>query len=557
MRIKRRAKHEYIITHTRLDMKAQSILLLFLALCFFCSCSTSTRKGTNSVSDGKVLAEIYEAELKKTLNVVVMALPASGHMSPLLAVGEELVRRGHNVTFITTTYSDSENKTREKVRRLGMTYMSAGESIMLSQLTVKGSNSQFSVFGIIEKITTILPDEIHAIMEYVSNYLVRNSVDVIVGEDFLQTVLLCLANQKSIKTIMIGTTLQYQPHTLPSWPWPGLLSGAMSDDPSFLQRWRMALMNVAFKALFSNILIAYVISPIQDYCPSVTLTQASTAPGVYIPHIVPSVIGFEYPRTISPLTTYVGPILTKSPDPIPKELQEWLDSKEDQSVVYVSMGSLMNLNKEKGYALLNGVLSTNYSLMWALKTSNQDILNGVEINDEQTYISSWAPQLAVLGHRAVRIAIVHGGMNGIHEALYNEIPLIVMPFSGDQMSNAGRVHHHSLGIHLQESDITVSGIADAIKRVDEGNYRENVKHLKKSFVDAGGVERAADLIELYDDIGYSHLIPAYAQHNWSWVQYYNADLYTVLVLLSILVCVLIVRFGSSFMYRNSIKEKEL
>ena len=76
------------------------------------------------------------------------------------------------------------------------------------------------------------------------------------------------------------------------------------------------------------------------------------------------------------------------------------------------------------------------------------------------------------------MAIVHGGMNGIHEALYNEVSLILTPFSGDQMSDTGRVHHHSLGIHLQESDITVSGIANAIKRVDEGNYRENVKRLK-------------------------------------------------------------------------------
>ena len=82
------------------------------------------------------------------------------------------------------------------------------------------------------------------------------------------------------------------------------------------------------------------------------------------------------------------------------------------------------------------------------------------------------------------MAIVHGGMNGIHEVLYKEVPLIVLPFSGDQICNAGRVHHHNLGIHLQESDITVSGVADAIKslRVDEGNYQENVKHLKKTFV---------------------------------------------------------------------------
>ena len=146
-------------------------------------------------------------------------------MSPLLAVGEELVRRGHNVTLVTTTYSNSEKekKTIEKVRCLGMTYMSAGQS-GLSQMNMEESNSQFSLFGIIEMMATLLLDELKAIMKYVSGYLDGNSVDVIVGEDFLQTVLLCLSHQRSVKTVMIGTTLQYQPHALPSWPWPGLLS---------------------------------------------------------------------------------------------------------------------------------------------------------------------------------------------------------------------------------------------------------------------------------------------------------------------------------------------
>ena len=103
-------------------MKAHSILLLFTVLCFFCSYSTTSElKGKNSL---KEIHDDMEVELKKTLNVIVVALPASGHMSPLLAVGEELVRRGHNVTFITTT-SDTENKTME-VKSLGMTYTSAG-----------------------------------------------------------------------------------------------------------------------------------------------------------------------------------------------------------------------------------------------------------------------------------------------------------------------------------------------------------------------------------------------------------------------------------------------
>ena len=40
---------------------------------------------------------------------------------------------------------------------------------------------------------------------------------------------------------------------------------------------------------------------------------------------------------------------------------------------------------------------------------------------------------------------------------------------------------------------------------------------------AGGVEQAARLIEYYCEVGYDHLIPAYAKYNWTWVQYYNAE----------------------------------
>ena len=52
--------------------------------------------------------------------------------------------------------------------------------------------------------------------------------------------------------------------------------------------------------------------------------------------------------------------------------------------------------------------------------------------------------------------------------------------------------------------------------------------LKKIFVAAGGVERAAELVEFYEAVGYSHLIPAYAKYNWSWVKYYNVDVYLFL-----------------------------
>ena len=535
------------------------LLLLVSTVSLFCVCPVKAMlKKEPTKLEGHVEAM---AKSKGALNVLLIVLPTAGHMNPSLALGEELVRRGHNVTILTNTDPTTEKKTMGKVKVRGMTYMSAGESVVAAQLAAKAKTfkQEPSVFTLMQKLLTYLPQEIATLGKFLDGYLAINSVDIMVGVEFVEPALRCIGTQRNIKTTILSTTLQYQPHTVPHWPWPGVIAGSTSDNLTFLQRLKLTLMGTAIQFFFINIIGRFMFNSVQAYCPSVTLTQATAAAGVYMPQIVPSVIGFEYPRTISPLTTYVGPVLTRNPDPISAELQVWLDSKEEQSVVYVSMGSHTILSKEQGSAILNGVLPTNYSLLWSLRESNQDILDGVKVDNKRVHLLRWAPQLAVLGHRAMRMAIVHGGMNGIHESLYNEVPLIVIPGNGDQMANAGRIHHQGLGIHLQDFNVTGSSVFEAIKQIDEGAYRNNIQRLKKSFIDGGGRERAAELIEFYAEVGYSHLVPAYAKYDWSWVQYYNADVYLVVTLIVVFVSYLTVKCCScvckSVLCRRFSKEK--
>ena len=37
------------------------------------------------------------------------------------------------------------------------------------------------------------------------------------------------------------------------------------------------------------------------------------------------------------------------------------------------------------------------------------------------------------------MALSHGGANGVHEAFYNEVPVIIVPQFGDQLMLAGRI----------------------------------------------------------------------------------------------------------------------
>ena len=74
--------------------------------------------------------------------------------------------------------------------------------------------------------------------------------------------------------------------------------------------------------IFEYIFMSHFKKALQGTCPSISLDEFSTAPGVSVPHIVPTVIGFEFPRTLSPLTEYVGPLLRKNISPLTQDLKK-------------------------------------------------------------------------------------------------------------------------------------------------------------------------------------------------------------------------------------------
>ena len=63
-----------------------------------------------------------------------------------------------------------------------------------------------------------------------------------------------------------------------------------------------------------------------------------------------------------------------------------------------------------------------------------------------------------------------------------------------------------------------------------GKCRAQLSLLRRAFREAGGVDRAAELVEHYSEVGYDHLVPAYAKYDWSWVQYHNVDVHAVILL---------------------------
>ncbi len=263
--------------------------------------------------------------------------------------------------------------------------------------------------------------------------------------------------------------------------------------------------------------------------------------GVANPVIGSTAPDFEFPRPLLPTVHLIGPVPLRSIPPLDKNLENWLNGKQERKVVYISMGSTAYLTRAMAQALIKGVEATDYDAVWSLRETNRDILDGNTLDKNRFYLSKWVSQQAVLQHKAIGVSVLHGGMNGVQESIYYGVPVIAIPFGLDQPLVSSRVEQLKLGTQIYSSDLTAQRVSESIRTLESEDYRERVEKQSKIFRFAGGASKAADILEHYADVGYEHLYPAFYKYQWSWVQYYNADVYLVLALTSTLITYCIYR----------------
>ena len=55
---------------------------------------------------------------------------------------------------------------------------------------------------------------------------------------------------------------------------------------------------------------------------------------------------------------------------LPNDLSNWLKNKNNKSVIYISMGSLLSPSDELIQEILNGISDTDYSVVWSIRNKN-------------------------------------------------------------------------------------------------------------------------------------------------------------------------------------------
>ena len=66
------------------------------------------------------------------------------------------------------------------------------------------------------------------------------------------------------------------------------------------------------------------------------------------------------------------------------------------------------------------------------------------------------------GHPLTKAAILHGGVNGVYEAMYHAVPVLIIPSAFDAMDNAVRMRDKGMAIIIRPCDVTTERVRDAM-----------------------------------------------------------------------------------------------
>ncbi|NEP21584.1 macrolide family glycosyltransferase [Moorena sp. SIO3I6] len=180
----------------------------------------------------------------------------------------------------------------------------------------------------------------------------------------------------------------------------------------------------------------------------------------------------------------------------PLEPELPLKTIQNNSIIYISLGSVKFYNTK--YPFYEKCLQ-------AFKDSDRTIVMAVgEMVDVESLgqipsnfiVRNYVPQLSILQHASV--FITHGGTNSTWEAIINQVPMIVFPQGGDQYLVANRVEELRLGRWVKQKSIQPREFKKIVEQVIEDNeIRDSIKRLSKSFREAGGIQKAVDIILEY------------------------------------------------------------
>lgn len=208
--------------------------------------------------------------------------------------------------------------------------------------------------------------------------------------------------------------------------------------------------------------------------------------------IVNTVFGLEYSRPLPANIRMVGPILDPDEPSLPDELDAWLS--EPGPVAYVNLGTIADPSNTLVDRIAAGLARSGMRALWVLRGPAARTASAAS---PRIRVEPWvASQMAVLHHPNVRVFVSHCGVNSVHESVACGVPLVGVPLFADQPDMAFRAVDAGIAVALDKNRFGVRELSAEVVRVaNDSSFTRAMPALQAAFRQAGGAERAADVLE--------------------------------------------------------------
>nr|QAV53754.1 UGT93R1 [Fagopyrum tataricum] len=163
---------------------------------------------------------------------------------------------------------------------------------------------------------------------------------------------------------------------------------------------------------------------------------------------------------------------------------DWLDKQPVNSVLYVSFGTTTSFSGEQIKELAKGLEQSEVRFIWVFRDADKtpgveegrridDVAPAFEerVKDRGMVVRDWAPQLEILGHSSTGGFLSHCGWNSCMESVSMGVPMAAWPIHSDQPKNTVLVTQVlRVGIAVKdwecrEKVVTASAVENAVRRL--------------------------------------------------------------------------------------------
>ena len=432
--------------------------------------------------------------------VIMLSLPAHGHINPMLPLAQELVARGEEVSYCLP------EEFKPTIASTGATFVPYQLSGRGFRWTAMSCEDLFFWLPLHMAVLSLgaLPQLLEIVRAQQPDYLIYDAW--------------CLwgrlvAHILHLPAIRFQSTIVMN-EQLGSVFW-ALLEQAdrmsmprLADAPSS----RFEQQHITFRSAVEQLCTTYNLPPIElksffDYAEPLNLVSIP-------PAFQPGVERFD------DRFQFIGPSIVPRHEPTDFPFEQL----KPQPTLYISMGSVCNQEVDffktcfeafggtegttKQERLLPATSHRAGEQQWQVILATGKSAPGRLGTVPENFVAHpYVPQLEVL--QQTTVFLTHGGPNSIMEALSYGVPLVVVPQITDQVILAKRVEELGLGIALEKSAVTAGSLQEAVLRVTSNPaIHTRVQQMRATLRHIGGARSAVDAILRFSRTE--------GQKGWSW-----------------------------------------